>query len=734
MDNFKLLYVSPPERAYVVMRPFEMPTAKGPVWAVALPTSSAVFVNAALSVVLTIMFTWLWGLIAAATLYFAPHHFSRRRLVTLVALRNAPDPWAACKAFAALTLESMGCFRQRRPGRPSTWRDTAFACGFAIVALSVVATSVVIGIMGPPFFQIGNVAPVEATEIYFPRSMKISDARAYRALRAEPSLRALSSVEVFGKSIGERVHVSEDSTVKTTDPSRPMYGLTYGYNITGVELGLQRETDLMLSVRGACRTEYGWFDRDNKNDTFEIQFIFNNPNQTFKTTLTEPLILTPPKPYFFLQSNADEIDNQSLAGNISYAVAATVSHRQSTRAGTDPWYLTEPSGSGSDNPYRIKAGRPALSCWHQDVWSCCGGKSVNGTRNLSELESLAVPQALQDVFAIALLTPPVQRVGRDAVMSALSSAISTSGAVNGVLDAATSSIFRDMERLIMAGYVSTLNILGDSTLFEPSPEDYKNSNWFTNETTGELLDEADAFVVQTSSVQTFNLTGLITLAVIIFVMLVTKLWIALKVLLHRNIHGGGQHDDVDPNLEVSPFNKDRWARFKAFSAVHLLRNTYEDGAGAPEDDWRCGEDLPDPREEKPLWLAKCKHNEVECCGHIATDRKLLGLQARSHHVKNNSISTIGDESFQSYAGGPQSFALPSYSLPRQEYHDDFRSPDLLPGMGDDSPGFQYGQVQSGNPYFSQFTPPVPTNTQYQDDTTQHTAPLLPLRSYRYSGS
>ncbi|KAK3341824.1 hypothetical protein B0T25DRAFT_511246 [Lasiosphaeria hispida] len=734
MNNL-FLYVTPPQRAYVVMKPFWMPTKNGPLWAVALPTSSAQFVNAALSVVLTIMFTWLWGLIASATLYFASHRFSRRRLVTLVALRNSPDPWAACKALAGLTAESMGCFRPKRHGRPSTWRDTAFACAFATLALSVVATAIVIGIIGPPFFMIGNVAPVETSKLYYPRSSSLtSNPQAYRALRAEPSLRALSSVQLFGKTIRERVEVSGDESVRTTDPTKPMFGLTYRYNITGLELGLKHATDLMLSVRGACRTEYGWLDTTNKNEAFERLHIFNDPNMAYTTALSGVYLEFPPRPGFLTLNESLFVD-QTLAGNVSYAIVAPLSNRRSNSSGTDPWYLTEPHISNNlklNTQYRIKAGRPALSCWHQDVWSCCGGESVNGGRNLPELKNLIMPEVLRDIMAIALLKPPVVQLGKDAVMSALASASSSPLGSNGIIEARYSSIFQDVERLVMASYVSTLNILTDSTLFEPSDDEFKQSNYFTNPKTFELEEGVGDFVVPTPDVQTFNLIGLITVGCIIGLMLAMKVGLSAKVFWHRNMYSGVQHGEMDPNLEVSPFNRDRWARFKAFSAVHLLRNTYEDGTGAHEEDWRCGEDLPDPREEKPLWLAKCKHGDTECCGHIATDRKVLGLQDGAHHVKNDSISTIGDESFQSYAAGAQSFALPRYASPHQEYHDDLSSPDFLAGMGDGNSISPYNQALPGNPYFSQSTPPAPTNTRYQDDTTLHTAPLLPV--YRYSSS
>ncbi|KAK3356627.1 hypothetical protein B0T25DRAFT_137366 [Lasiosphaeria hispida] len=728
-SDISSLFVTPPETAYWLGQPFDMPTINGPLWAIALSTSSAQYVNAALSVVFTLMLSWLWGLITTAMIYFASHRFSRRRLVTLVALRNTSDPLSAFRALAGLCVESMGCFRPRKYGQPSTWRDSAYGLALAALAFTVVVTSIVIGVIGPPLLQIGNSAPVNSAMLYYPRSTAM-DADTYRAFRSGPSLRALSSVQVFAEKIRPRIDIQYKLGF-TEATSQPTYSLNYGYKVTAVELGLKHGADLTLRINGSCKTEYGWLNTKNKDETYEQYLLFNEAKNPFTTNLTGPSLNFLPRVGFALTSSRENIEAQFNAGNVSYAMAATLSHRRSKSEGTtDPWYFTEPWQSDKNvTSFRIEAGRPALSCWQHEVWSCCGGAYVNGSFNLDKLANktgLKVPAVLLDILGAALQSPPLVRVGTDAVMSTLASVISTASALEGILDAKASSIHQDMERLVMGGYVNTLNALALSTLFEPAKDKWRTQNFFTGKDDSVLQQGADDFVVTTPKVQTFNLWGLIAIAIIVAILLIVSSVLSLTASRRGNIHAHAQYDDMDPNLQVSPFNQDRWARFKAFSAVNLLRNTYEDGTGQYEDDWRCGEDLPDPREEKPFCLVKCKRGDYACGGHIATDRQLLGLRGRpGKHVSSNSVSTLGDEPFSPYAAGTQDIPLPSYAPLGQ---DDLRTPDYTATMGEGNINFRHSQMEAGNPYFPQSPPPAPSaNARFQDDATLHSTPLLPTR-------
>lgn len=50
------VYAPPPETAYLTSTPFYMPTDGGDVWAIAFTTTTSQFLNAALSVIFTLIF------------------------------------------------------------------------------------------------------------------------------------------------------------------------------------------------------------------------------------------------------------------------------------------------------------------------------------------------------------------------------------------------------------------------------------------------------------------------------------------------------------------------------------------------------------------------------------------------------------------------------------------------------------------------------------------------------
>lgn len=650
------VYVAPNETAYHLQKAFTITTENGTLWAIAFSARAGRYLNTSLTVIFTLMFTWLWGLIAAATIYFVPHQFSRRRLVALVALRNSQDPWSAFMAFANFTTESMGLFRRRNapshgPTRlrrretqtASTWQDTMFGLLLVLLALIVILTRVIMSIILPPSLQIGNVAPVNESVTFYPRTALLDGSSSvYRAFRAGPSLRALSSAQVSGDAIHGRVKVQRDPSVSTQDPSQPMYGLTYSYDISGIELGLKNADDLILSVNGACRTEYGWFNDGASDNTTEVIDIFGDPANNFTTHTEDRFIGIVPTAAFTL-ANKVTYNAQLKAGNVSYAVIATLSrHLSHTENNDDPWYLTGGAGSGSgpDLPYRIQPRRPALSCWHHDRWSA-GGQFVDGGSQLDNLSTIGIPQVLKDILATALLQPPPYTIGTDTGSSALISVLSSRNSQKGYIDAGAGNIHQDMERLVIGGFILTLNRLSDMVMYTPSAVEMVESNLFYSKkdkdtTKPQLpLEGRGDFLVSSPNIATFNLAGLIATGAVVLFLLVGQLVLTAKLNFHTtskvpaDSRARGSHD-LDPHQEADRFNDDRWARFRAFSAIHLLRNTYEDGTGKPEDDWRCSENLPTPTDQKMLRLVRCHHGDEDCAGHIATDPELLlGIRAAS---------------------------------------------------------------------------------------------------------
>ena len=696
------VFITPPQSAYTLLKAFQMPTDHGTIWAIAFSDKDGRFITSSLSVCLTLMFAWAWSLVAAATIYFVPDHFPRRRLVALVALRNTSNAWSAVRAFFFYTTESMGCWKPRKTGQGGTWRDSLFGMLFFIFALVVVVASTIMGVVIPPLLQVSSFAPVKATALYYPDLFRLKSESTYRALITPFGMRAVSIVDILGDTIQSRVTVERDISVQTVNESEPMYGLKYGYNITGVQFGLKHAPDLILSVTGACRTEYGWLNHTRSNATQDSYDLFGDSSNTFNAALEGELLKYPPKPGFIVPRT---VTSQRERGNISYAIATTLARRGSFTPGMDPWYLTEAvrPTTGANVTNRIKAGRPVLSCWEADVWTH-RGKSVAGVKQLNASSEFPIPQVLRNLLYLALEYPAVKGVGQDAVMSALASVALTADSIRGTLDAQRSSIERDMKRLVAAAYVKTLNVLAQTTVFQGIPENSTVSNAFYSETgPHELLDGADDFVIPTPDVITFELVGLVTAASLIVFLLILKLVLTVKLFYHTDSSYAHLPDnsDRDPYQQVPVFNKDRWARFRAFSAVHLLRNAYEDGTGHPEHDWQCCDDLPEPTDKKPLRLVRCGRRDGQCAGHLATDGAILGVHSRKRST-TTSMTNISPGVITSggYTDTPGPTPPVSYTNKINKGNHSRRSSYFQ---------VQYGEApqgQAGSPYFQQQTPPL----------------------------
>lgn len=777
-------YIAPPADSYKLLTPFTLSNENGTVWAISFQAKHGQFVNASLSVVFTLVFAWLWGLIAAATIYLAPHRFSRRRLVALVALRNSSEPWSAFWAFMTFTADSMGCCRPR-PRRtksestPSTRSDTRFGFMLVLLALIVVISSVVMGVVGPPLLQLGPVAPVNPNILYYPSASLIqgnSTAEAkFRAIRSEAAIRALSSVQTSRNAIRRRVRIDPDTAFNTNAGDEELrYGLTYSYIITGPEFGLRSAPDLQLSVSGGCRTEYGWRNLTNTPGVEQYNLL----GATFRVETQGAALRYAPKCGFRLHADTSVRNDQQRAGNVSYAIMATLANRTSiTLNNFDPWYRTDevtefnPAAGRNQTQNRIRTSRPALSCWQADTWTCCGGQVMKGHATIANLASLGleVPAVLLQVIGLNLLQPLPMQIGSFAGTAALASVVATSSVVDGVLDAGRSSIFTDMERLILGSYISARNLLTETALHgnETGSQEMITTNFFREKDSGQLREGAGDFVIRSPDVAAFNMAGLVAMSTISILLLIVKVVLVLKLFFFSNnphaLPGGRSHEDIsemmDPHLQMDhqpePFNNDRWARFKVFSAVHLLRNTYEDGTGVADKDWMCSEELPEPSDKKPLRLVQCKHGDAGCAGHIATDPGLLrvatdpglprGAAARKRSptsVNHDSMMTFNSEAplfnpgYQVTPRGPTGYGPVRQDDPRSPYAPSSGSIDATMNQ---NTGYFGAAAYANTAPLPQQTPPlesplsVSSSLQspppFQSSPPQPQPPLNPSRGY-----
>ncbi|KAI1174086.1 hypothetical protein F4777DRAFT_408422 [Nemania sp. FL0916] len=609
------IYTPPPDGSYLLNHPFYMPTDTGTIWAIAFSNSNATLITAGLSVVISIIFILLWNLVCFAALLF-PGNTTRRRYVALVAIWNSNDAW-----FAARQMTSYAYYYFR----DSTY-DFAYGLVFAIIAIVVYGGSLALGIVGPSLVQVGNVAPVRPSTLYYPRTSPEDDPVGILkefGLKAPGVLRALGSVEAAGVTTRDRVNIRRNVDDGTSNNSEPIHQITYNYQVTGVDFGLQQGSELQLRVEGACTTEYGWMNKSQTGEWWDGYQLWGlETTDTIFIFFDEPNILNAPKAYFLLHPNAD--DQYRKTGNRTFAVVVESAHRASISEGSDPWYATElRNNSYGPAPFEakfwMKRGRPVLSCWQKDTWSY-GAHTAVSVFNLTDIPGIKVSKTLLGVLQTALQYPTWYYLGASGVDSALRSRTTTP---NGAIDASASSILLDLERLLVAGFVATRNIFLDTTMFN---HDTSLDNIMQAEN-GQPADGAGDFVVATTDIQTFSLTGIIVVAVILVSLLVTESLISLTIGLHQRPARGGPSDaqsgsgDEQQTKDSSASRiRDRWILFKALSAVQLFRRIYQTGMGHPDNDWSCDSHFPIPDDGTPFRLMECPGNNNKgltwCKGHI----------------------------------------------------------------------------------------------------------------------
>ena len=330
------IYTPPPDSSYLLVTPFWMPSNIGDRWAVSFTGNSSTLVAAALSIVVTISFLCLWNFITFIAVLAVPNP-TRHRYVAVVTIWNSNDPWFAFKELLHYTYRQAS-----QANRTKKWAGIWYGLLFCLLALAVFGTSIAMGIVAPSLVQIGNVAPVRPSTVFYPTT-PASDADRLRdfGLRAPSVMRALGSVEAAAVTLREKVTIKLNQEYDTPASSERNIGLDYGYSLSGVDLGISGGLDLGLVVEGHCRTEYGWSrdppeDEDSANAIDEYN-LWNDPDTSQLVELNIFDTAHAPFAGFFNHPNATL---QLVAGDdMLYAVLVHSAWRSSITNGDDPWYV-----------------------------------------------------------------------------------------------------------------------------------------------------------------------------------------------------------------------------------------------------------------------------------------------------------------------------------------------------------------------------------------------------------
>ncbi|RYP43224.1 hypothetical protein DL770_011777 [Monosporascus sp. CRB-9-2] len=498
---------------YLLWRRFPMPTENGTKDAIAVPNTVAEQLISAYTIMLEMIMMNLWFILSAIVIYsrleqskkahpLAAFHWNNRALFSNQLLKYLFYPWGNRPE-----TQRHGHYRRR-------W---LYPLIFFVVAAWV--ATIALPIFIAPFISIGQAAPVRPEAIFYPPTPTSSDPNALHArifvLEAPSALRAAGRAQTADGNLRQKIRISQFRN--DLDDGETNLRINYGYDVTGAEFGLQRFPDLTLHVQGSCTTEYGWVESVPGNDggyALDTYREFNSTNRSTTVSLYDGLF----------PSATFETGDLVGPGNITWAAFVSSVDRLSFTAGTDPWYLTEPyNDTGIGAAYTVRPRRPALSCWQQDVWSFRGANSTVAGLNATALPGLDLPPAMQELLLHYLGQPKIVPMARRLGGSALAA---TQTALGGMFDAGASSVYEDLQRLVLAAYVATSSVLNDTTLFQTT-----NTEGVENQAidgTGQVRDGVADFVVWSSDVATLSVK-----AIIIIPTIALALWLVVLALLNN---------------------------------------------------------------------------------------------------------------------------------------------------------------------------------------------------------
>ncbi|CUS12874.1 unnamed protein product [Tuber aestivum] len=565
------IYTNPPRSAYVTSftKRFTMPTDSGGIPAVAVSTRSASLIVSAYTILILLIFMVGWKLILAVIMAYWPTLRDKNRHIALVELWNSGESMNAavlmfefCKRMILLrpaqdaednaekgvqntspgnsprpngdtldpdnppkpdnqdTISSsegqLGEGGQITRGRtepaPNIRRSNLWwGILFFFIAASMSLGNIAAGILIAGELLMGSVAPPAKDSIFYPdfKQYSVKDDNGAGpakliSLRAPAAFRAIGAIESSEVTVRRKVTLEP---MQVPEGQKEQWkGRNYSYNVTGVDMGLQSDPKLVLRVQGSCHTEYSWLvNTTGEGDTYRL---WDRTETIF--VKRQPVQDGPPTADFVL---GDIPDNSS---NISYAMIIKTAGRYSFTSGQDPWYATEKNQVNVSIGYQIRSGRPALSCWESKKWHL--GSHEAEADQLGSLPGLKLYKLwADDVFVYEFLMPRVVTLGSAAGFSALKSAALTS-APSYILDANGSGMEGDLERLVLASWVSSSNVLRETTA-------YKGDGLVNllRRGKGVVEDQAAEFVLQSGDVGTLSVRILISVPLILVILFLIEL-------------------------------------------------------------------------------------------------------------------------------------------------------------------------------------------------------------------
>lgn len=476
------VYTNPPENAYILGVPFQYPRETQTLTAVSIRSPQYPLVIAAYSIIIQLCIALLWGIVTELCLLHPPR--SRHEWIVLVVIRNASEPWTACTILLSHLVRAV-FRRQHARGE----RVAVMLLTFPALVLAV--GGILATLLYTENMSLGNAAPVSPSAVYVPYIEDVASSTSHRiAAYYKPAiLRALGSSESVEDSTRRSSVNVRTERFSTSNATRPLQRISYDYTISAYDLGLQAYLGFAIKDGGSCFTEYNWLrPRTSSPPGYLDEYIIFG-DESLRIPVAGPKNPTPSLSFIPYINTSVPLETT----NLSYALVATTAVMGSFTASTDPWYLTERAQDNDEVPYhsigvpyRIKPGRPVLSCWEDTVF-CNGG-------DCKDVYHIGLPKGLGHHMARRLTVPMIVDMGLIAGSSALKSYLGLGQGM--VLDAGSSSMSADMERLVLAAYLATKEILRDAAVTGK----LNGARNVLQKPDGKLHDGAADFVLRTGDV------------------------------------------------------------------------------------------------------------------------------------------------------------------------------------------------------------------------------------------
>ena len=518
--------INPAPQSYHLWRRFRMPRINRTSDAVAVEAKVGHELNSAYTFLLEHIVLLVWSLFIFSGVLLALKVYKERHPehpITKMLWTKKTSP------FDILKLTTKHLFNKK-----SEYRSFLIFL-WAILSLGFLVAKYTVPIIFARYIIIDNAAPVNSQAMYYPTyawsktnptNSNPQTVLEVWALELPSAIRAVGNVDTLIKTNPANPQVSLENLEPDPTSNDPNQRINYNYEVTGLDFGLQHYPDLILNVEGSCSTDYSWLNgtslllSTDPTVIADTYTVFPNTSESFSYAVTTNNGPNPSALFSIGQASAP-------ASNWTWSAIVSSVNRSSFWPGNDPWYLTV-QAPGSLSPgkagFSVKPGRPALSCWQNDVWSYHGHESSVAELTPSSLPGLNLSLAMQDIFSHFLGLPKIPVLAQRLGISALKSASTYQG---GVFNASSSSLFGDLQRLVFASYIATVNTLTETTLFANGSK--IQNDLYAISGSNSIPAGVDEFVIWSTDVITLSVKALI----IIPVLSVTLWIIAITVLLLR---------------------------------------------------------------------------------------------------------------------------------------------------------------------------------------------------------